>query len=472
MFAKREMVLLIVVIALLVGCGTPIPVTSTATRTVTIAPTLTHTRAPNATKPPTATSTIIPTVTPIPTSTNASVVISGVTPVSRPSLSALPNIFPKIDRKPAPSTSGQDMLLSLPAYKPDSDQWQQVNLQSYDLSRLDLRQSLNDLMYADFDTLTRWPSKEKMPRDFDWQRILELGKNPGLGIRQLHALGITGYGVGIAIIDQPLLVDHQEYEGQLRLYEETDDVPRGTKAAMHGSAVASIAVGKTVGVAPDADLYYIAWAYCQNHGGNLTDFTCLAQNVRHVLAINQQLPADRKIRVISLSIGWRPGDKGYDDITAAAQEAKASGLLVIYSSSKDVNGFKFDGLGRSPLAEPDNPDSYEHKLWEAKQFYEHPLSPDCLLVPMDSRTTASNVGINDYAFYREGGPSWSIPYIAGLYALATQVKPSITPDEFWFLATQTGRIIQLKHNGTTIPFGPIVDPVALIHKLQSQQQRK
>jgi hypothetical protein len=36
----------------------------------------------------------------------------------------------------------------------------------------------------------------------------------------MHAQGITGQGVGIAIIDNPLLVDHEEYAGRLRLYEE------------------------------------------------------------------------------------------------------------------------------------------------------------------------------------------------------------------------------------------------------------
>lgn len=437
---KRELGLMIIITALLVGCATTSPFTLTATSMVTVVPTVIRTVVPTATAKPAPTATSTPTLS-----------------------------FPKIDRKPGPAGLDRGSLNRVPAYDPDSDQIWQVDLRSYDLSGLDLRHSLQDLMYADFDSQTRWPSATKMPSSFDWQRILELGKNPGLGIRQLHAQGITGYGVGIALIDQPLLVNHQEYAGQLRLYEEASDVPQGTKTSMHGPAVASIAVGKTVGVAPGADLYYIAWAYCQNHGGNVTDFSCLAQNVRRILAINQQLPTARKIRVISLSIGWRPGDKGYDDITAAAQEAKDAGLLVVYSSVKDVHGFKFDGLGRSPLADPDNPESYEHRLWEAKQFYENPSSPDQLLVPMDSRTVASPGGVDEYVFYREGGMSWSIPYIAGVYALAAQVKPAITPDEFWSLAIQTGQTIPLKRSGKIIAFGPIIDPLALISRLQTQE---
>ena len=85
---------------------------------------------------------------------------------------------------------------------------------------------------------------------------------------------------------------------------------------------------------------------------------------------------------------------------------------------------------------------------------------------MDARTTASPTGFNDYAFYGEGGRSWSIPYIAGMYALAWQVDPGITPQEFWSKALQTGQTTQLVHNGKSYSFGVILDPQALIAAIQ------
>lgn len=97
--------------------------------------------------------------------------------------------------------------------------------------------------------------------DFDPSRQLELRKDPGLGVRRLHERGIDGHGISIGIIDQPLLVDHVEYRDRLRSYEEIHS-PAGAPAQMHGPAVASIAVGRTVGVAPGADVYYIA----EQHG--------------------------------------------------------------------------------------------------------------------------------------------------------------------------------------------------------------
>jgi hypothetical protein len=105
-------------------------------------------------------------------------------------------------------------------------------------------------------------------------------------------------------------------------------------------------------------------------------------------------------------------------------------------------------------------------LFWAKQFYAGNPFSDRLLVPMDSRTTASPTGTNEYVFYREGGWSWSIPYLAGVYALAAQVDPQVTPDLFWSQAMKTGHAIVLKHNGKTFSLGPILDPIALINSLQ------
>lgn len=387
-------------------------------------------------------------------------------------LPSLPDIYPKIDRQPAPSIWSRGALDALPTYNPASDEIWQVDVRSADLTKLDLTHSLDDLLHASFDSGTQWPPAEKLPPEFDPQQIMELGKNPGLGIRQLHERGITGLGVGIAIIDQTLLVDHQEYKDQLRLYEETDDIQGGwLTTQLHGPAVASIAVGNTVGVAPDADLYYIGTTMCYDEAAQALDFACLAASVRRILEVNQGLPEGRKIRVLSMSIGWGPDSKGYDDIVAATNEAKAAGLLVICSSTEEVHGFKFNGLGRSPLADPDSATAYEPGSWWSRPFYigsSRLRTTDFLLVPMDSRAVAAPGGTDQYVFYREGGWSWSIPYIAGVYALAAQVKPDITPDQFWASALETGQTIDLQYSGAAIPFGKILDSVALIAALETQ----
>ena len=83
-----------------------------------------------------------------------------------------------------------------------------ADLRSKILSNFDL--SAYDPMDFDWDTITKWPSTTKMPKGFDHQKVLEEMKDPGLGIRYLHSMGLTGKGLNMAIIDARLS-DHQEY---------------------------------------------------------------------------------------------------------------------------------------------------------------------------------------------------------------------------------------------------------------------
>lgn len=373
--------------------------------------------------------------------------------------------FPKIDRRPEPANWNRGSMTTIPGYDPEStDPWQ-MDLRCYNLSTLDLSNSLDDLMFATFDDRTVWPPSNRMPADFNWQQIMELGVDPGLGVGTLHNRGITGLRIGIAILDQPLLIDHREYSANIRLYEELN-VAENTDAQMHGPAVASIAVGQSVGVAPAADLYYIAvWPGTWGNDGFQRDYSYQAQAVRRVLAINELLPEDRKIRVISMSVGWMPSHEGYDDIMAAVQEATDAGIFAISVSLDQTHGFNFLGMGRQSIADPGNFQSCEPGLFWASRFYSGDRPSNCMYVPMDSRTTASPTGNEEYVFYRSGGMSWAVPYLAGMYALATQAQPDITPDQFWALALQTGRTITLNHQGASIQFGPIIDPVALIDAL-------
>lgn len=368
-----------------------------------------------------------------------------------------PNNELSIVRKPAVadySLINHGKMTELPSYNPDSDEFWQVDLRSSDLTNLDLSERINDLIYTDFDTKTQWPNK--LPDGFDPQMIMELGKNPGLRLRELHKKGVTGKGIGIAIIDQGLLVDHVEYKEQLKLYEEIHCSDE--KAQMHGPAVASIAVGKTVGVAPEADLYYIA----ETHGVYKEseefewDLSWVAKSIDRIVEINKTLDEGKKIRVISISLGIGGDMNGYEKALKSIEKANQEGIHTIYVGSNE-----YIGLGRDPFKSADDVNSFTKgefwKNWE----YEN----ERLLIPMDSRCTANPTGVDDYVFYRKGGISWSVPYVAGLYALACQVKPDITPDVFWEEAFETSDIIFVD-NSSKEQLGKIVNPTRLIEKIE------
>ena len=58
------------------------------------------------------------------------------------------------------------------------------------------------------------------------------------------------------------------------------------------------------------------------------------------------------------------------------------------------------------------------------------------------------------------------PFLAGIYALACQVKPEITPEIFWDKALETGEK-RIVHRGDKEISGRIINPVRLIEWIES-----
>jgi membrane protease YdiL (CAAX protease family) len=392
----------------------------------------------------------------------------GILTPSFPSLEASAS-FPRVARRPPVadySVFCPPSLTSLPACV-EGHRFA-ADLRSCNVSGLDLRRSAEQAACVSFDDRTRWPPAERMPNGFEPASVLQANTNPGLGLRQLHAEGVTGGGVGIGIIDTTLLTDHREYARQLRWYEEVKGV-RGMldpslvpPAHMHGAAVASLAVGSTMGVAPEADLYFIATDQ-DDPRALIWQAHFYAQGIRRFVRVNRALPADRKIRAISISMGWGPECPGYSDVTAAVEEAEREGI-VLFALFLDGD---FEAAGRAAESDPDRFDSYGPAALRAADFFGGRLRPSLLWIPVDARTTASPTGLADRVFYRWGGASWMPPCLAGAYALAAQVDPRITRERFMALARKTGRTNVVRHDGRSYSFGPILDPAGLISALRT-----
>ena len=337
-----------------------------------------------------------------------------------------------------------------------------------DLRDWDLSDMEEELFAADFDTRTQWP--ENLPGNFDPERLLELGKDPGLGLQALHEQGITGKGVGIAIIDQTLLVEHREYADRLRLYQEYHTAAEDGASA-HGPAVASIALGETVGVAPEALLYFIADDVGTGTEGNFVrDMTYYAEDVDRLISLNETLPEGEKIRVISMSVGWTADTAGAEEIEAAIGRARKAGIAVICVNSRDPLLEPWMGMGRRRYGDPnERADCRPGAFWRESLYSGEYRGRDgsLLLVPMDRRTAASPAGAGEYACFAEGGMSWVVPYVAGLYALACQVEPEITYEEFLAAAQATANPISIwPEEGKEYPYGRVVDPAALLAGLK------
>jgi len=294
------------------------------------------------------------------------------------------------------------------------------DLRNYDL--VDLGKSIFTLW---FNEKTRFPTDAaKMPKPENYQPgyILETGKNPGLGVRGLHGRGITGKGVNVAIIDQPLYIDsHPEYAGKITEYKDFDCQ---SESSMHGPGVVSLLVGETTGTAPGAKVYYAAapsWT---------GDATYYADAIDWIVETNKNLPEGEKIRVISISAAPTPSNKDWTNGKAyleSVKRAKEAGILVLDCSTEN-------GIIGACVYDFNNPEDVAlcRTLSWAKKG---------ILTPVQ-RTTAEEYDKGDFSYQYdgEGGLSWAIPYAAGVLAMGWEIRPELTADEIVKILSDTAYI--------------------------------
>ena len=312
------------------------------------------------------------------------------------------------------------------------------------LANLDLKSHAQILETMPFDSQTKWPGYEKLPEGFDPAHLLEDGKNPGLGIRSLHKQGIDGRGVGIAIIDQPLLKDHIEYADRIVRYEAVD--VQGVPVQMHGPPVSSIAVGKTCGVAPGASLYYFAVPMWKRENKPYCDI------IDKLIKLNEDPKTTQRVRVVSISTGMFPQQANFDRWKEVLKKADQNGILVVTCAQDSI---QYGMLARIGGKDPDDPASYHSGIYGVR--------PGAVLVPTSNRTTASHTGSDVYTYWREAGTSWAAPYLAGLAVLAYQVDPEIEPKTIVTLLQNTA--VQTK-------VGTVIQPENFIQTVRKSKNNK
>jgi serine protease AprX len=306
------------------------------------------------------------------------------------------------------------------------------DVRNSDLSNFDGKLGRGIIMTLWFHESTIWPEDaEAIARE-----ILELGKNPGLGIRALHEQGITGKGVNVAIIDQNLVgaLDHPEYRGKIVKYFDVGTKQPSYEGSMHGPAVASLLIGETVGTAPEANLYFVAspsWTGDAKYFADALDW---------IIDQNEKLPEGGKIRVVSVSA--QPSGEGSafsknnDTWDPAVARAAAAGILVLDATAHHR-------VTDECYCDPDDPDNTEKCIpgWPGKATPTEPAAGR-VLIPTSRRTTAEEYfeGETAYQYTGVGGLSWSVPYLAGVLALGWQIRPELTGEEMLQIVFDTAYV--------------------------------
>ena len=267
------------------------------------------------------------------------------------------------------------------------------------------------------------------------KRVMENGKNPGLGVRSLHSQGITGKGVNVAIIDQNLALTHPEYAKKIAAYNDVGTNQAQNSGSMHGPAVASLLVGDQCGTAPGARLYYAAapsWT---------GDSAYQAAALRWVISENEKLPKGKKIRVVSVSAApsgpGTPFTKNTEQWDKAVAEAQAAGILVLDCRQNDKTGL----IARA-YYDLNNPDDITLIKPGSPSSGPGTNNKGCIYTPSSRRSVAEEyfAGAPSWTYWGIGGRSWTIPYAAGVLAMGWQVNPNLGNDEIVDLLFKTAYV--------------------------------
>jgi hypothetical protein len=283
------------------------------------------------------------------------------------------------------------------------------------------------------------------------ENIMEAGKNPGLGVRFLHERGVTGKGVNVAIIDQPLYIDsHPEYAGKIIEYRDFDCQ---SESSMHGPGVTGLLAGETMGTAPGAKIYYAAVPSWK------ADAKYFAEALDWIVETNKTLPEGEKIRVVSLSGSPTPSDPRYingEIYLESVERATKAGILVLDCSPEN-------GIVGSCEYNLDSPEDVALcKFVNLSGNYPFDINSTVkILAPVNYRTTAEEYikGEFSYMYTGQGGWSWAIPYAAGVLAMGWEVKAELAPEEMVQILFDTAYVGEDGHR--------YIHPAAFIEYLQS-----
>jgi serine protease AprX len=288
-----------------------------------------------------------------------------------------------------------------------------------------------------------------------------------VGADQLWAAGITGKGVGVAVIDSGIsgnLPDFKGTDGRSRITvnEVTSSATRRGDDVGHGTHVAGIVAGNSlrrdvpdpsygayIGVAPDADIIAL------KVGGDAGDVTMV--DVITALQFTVRHKDELGIRVVNLSLSSdTPGSYLSDPINAAVEFVWHSGIVVVVASGN--RGSAADAVhyppGNDPyvisvgatdeLGTPDPGDDVTAPYSSRGVTQDGATKPDVLapgeriVAPMamgSAFQTLCPTCVIAGGYFRMGGTSMAAPMVAGAAALLLQARPDLNPDQVKGLLT-------------------------------------
>lgn len=298
-------------------------------------------------------------------------------------------------------------------------------------------------------------------------------------VPEVRNLGVTGQGVGIAVLDSGVDYNHPELSPggtgygvkTVKLWDAVNNDTDPMDDQGHGTAVASVAAGKTLGVARLAQIVAVK---VLNHEGEGSGSQILTGLDKVLQSIDQGNPYN--IRVVNLSLGgydedsWPPGSGSCDALDPATFGAFSSlrqaGALVVVaagngsctsgvawpaclSNSLAVGAVYDDNIGPVSFGEDrcSGPSGCTDLFTTADKIACYSDSGEKLDVwAPGSETMAAKKGGGTVAAH---GTSMAAPYVAGVAGLLAQAFPTKSSGELYNAIRDTGKPITDPRNGIT-----------------------
>jgi len=305
-------------------------------------------------------------------------------------------------------------------------------------------------------------SKSQVP-DYYWAQRAKQGKwvayNPATSApdnfavydslwRRPQDAELTGRGQVVGIIDQPLWRGHAGYRDRILDYQVVEGIDPGhdldfANTSYHGAAVVSIAADKHIGIAPDAKIVYRAYA-------SWVPGKTLHNHYAALKSMLDYVEDGNRLDVISTSFGWNEASPWGRKSTAIVHKFEEEYKIPVFSSiTMSSMAMPCGPYGAVRFTEDDHHQLIEKDLTLAQ-------TNGRVAIPVDFRPLACwHPGQRNYlnAFYyreAEGGISWAVPFVAGLFADARERRngvdkdyPKITKNEFIDLLRQTAQTVTL-----------------------------